>query len=145
LPATQRWRCGEAAGQEGHTRRADPDRGRRPPHAGARAWPAQPGPAAAAVHRRVALSTCLAPASLVGPSDANLLGRLRLVTPSSLSDVLPSGVCLGAELSVVEAVSRCRRGRKWLETALNGTRNLCACSADLNRWSIRSRLRVGRC
>ena len=47
-----------------------------------------------------ALSTCLAPASLVGPSDANRLGRLRLVTPSSLSDVLPSGVCLGAELSV---------------------------------------------
>jgi hypothetical protein len=30
-------------------------------------------------------------------------------------------------------------------SAGNGTRKRCACSADLNRWSIRSRLRVGRC
>ncbi len=49
-----------------------------------------------------------------------------------------------------ETVCRWRRsigvdgGRKWLETALNGTRKRCACSADLNRWSIRSRSRVGR-
>jgi hypothetical protein len=32
-----------------------------------------------------------------------------------------------------------------LETALKGTRKRWACSADLNRWSIRSRFRVGRC
>jgi len=46
----------------------------------------------------------------------------------------------------VEAVSRCRRGQKWLETALNGIRKRCTCSADLEpleypfaltRWQVR--------
>ncbi len=37
-----------------------------------------------------------------------------------------------------------RRGRNRLQTVLNGSRKPWACSADLNRWRTRSRLRTGR-
>jgi hypothetical protein len=70
---------------------------------------------------------------------------LLLVAYSGQGRVLPGGLPLGTDLSIGgSAVSRCRRGRKWLQTAVNGPGKRCACSADLKRWSTRPRLRVGR-
>jgi hypothetical protein len=48
-------------------------------------------------------------------------------------------ICLKAE-----AVSRCRRGRNWLDTALSGPKKRCACSADLKRcrWLALARWQV---
>jgi hypothetical protein len=54
LPGVRRRPRRQAAPSQGHPRRADPYRGRRSPHAGARARAAQSGPAATAVHRRPA-------------------------------------------------------------------------------------------
>jgi hypothetical protein len=49
------------------------------------------------------------------------------------------------ELAVLRGGEAVAAGRKWLLTALKGSRNRCACAGDLNRWSTRSRFRTGRC
>ena len=55
----------------------------------------------------------------------------------------PSGEAVGHHLSVSCADSRCRRGQKCGDTALNTARNRCAWACDLNRCIARSRRLVG--